>query len=456
MTQSLSPHLLPKTIVVVLGMHRSGTSAVTGALSRLGMSLGGRLVPAAPDNPLGYFENADAVEINETLLLELGRGWDDLRPLPEGWRASAAADAARQRIATWLRHEVPGAETVVLKDPRLCLSFPLWREVFEANGVAVRVVLAHRRLSEVVASLMARDALAPRHALLLALQHVLLAEQSSRGLKRTGSHYDALMAAPAIELTRVLDALQLSSPPVEDLARAVAGFDSQQRHHRHSEAVAGSEDLSEICAAVEVFARSSGVPESLPEAYLAAVMQAAADEAPRLQPDADRLSRARLTAQTFAARIRQLADALASAEALASERLEAQRMLDQRLLSMDAALEASTRRNADALASIQALRPALAHAEQLALERLETSAALDRALADVTGLAVSRLETMRALDARVLETEALLTSSRLEARALASDLSRLQEQVTWMQSSWSWRLTRPLRVIARWLGRASP
>ena len=70
---------MASTAILVLGMHRSGTSALTAALHGLGASLGGELVAANHDNPGGYFENAAAVTAHETLLAELDRGWEDLR-----------------------------------------------------------------------------------------------------------------------------------------------------------------------------------------------------------------------------------------------------------------------------------------------------------------------------------------------------------------------------------------
>src|ERR1700690_93442 len=73
------------TALVVLGMHRSGTSALTGMLHHLGVALGSRLMAASPDNPRGYWEHSDIVATHERLMAALGWGWDDIRSLPAGF-----------------------------------------------------------------------------------------------------------------------------------------------------------------------------------------------------------------------------------------------------------------------------------------------------------------------------------------------------------------------------------
>ncbi|HEY9142813.1 MAG TPA: hypothetical protein VIM90_02130, partial [Arenimonas sp.] len=121
--------------LIVLGMHRAGTSALAGALDALGVPLGRQMVPAQADNPGGYWENAEGVQIHERLLLALGRGWDDLRPLPEGWLDTEAGLAAAAALEAWLQRDFAGQPLWAFKDPRTCRLLPLWQRVLGRLGI---------------------------------------------------------------------------------------------------------------------------------------------------------------------------------------------------------------------------------------------------------------------------------------------------------------------------------
>jgi len=66
-----------KKIVFVLGMHRSGTFAITRVLNLLGFELGDNILEAKPDNSKEYWENKDIVESHERILELMGQRWDD-------------------------------------------------------------------------------------------------------------------------------------------------------------------------------------------------------------------------------------------------------------------------------------------------------------------------------------------------------------------------------------------
>ena len=66
-----------KKCLVVLGMHRSGTSAFAGILDLLGVNLGTRMLETQPDNPTGFFENKYVVLANDCILETLNSSWYD-------------------------------------------------------------------------------------------------------------------------------------------------------------------------------------------------------------------------------------------------------------------------------------------------------------------------------------------------------------------------------------------
>ena len=69
-------------MILILGMHRSGTSALAGGVAALGAGFGERLMQAVPDqNAKGFWEDLDVVSIDDRVLLALGRTWDSIEPI---------------------------------------------------------------------------------------------------------------------------------------------------------------------------------------------------------------------------------------------------------------------------------------------------------------------------------------------------------------------------------------
>jgi hypothetical protein len=80
--------------VLVLGMHRSGTSALAGALEAMGFDLGPEddVMPADIGNPEGYFELLSVVRANDDLLARFGGRWDSPPNFAPGWSEDDAAN----------------------------------------------------------------------------------------------------------------------------------------------------------------------------------------------------------------------------------------------------------------------------------------------------------------------------------------------------------------------------
>jgi O-antigen biosynthesis protein len=187
--------LAGSTALVVLGMHRSGTSALTGMLHHLGVALGEHLMPATQDNPRGYWEHADIVKVHERLMAALGWAWDDIRSLPPGFERSEPAQAAWAELTAILDRDFAGAPLWGVKDPRLCRVMPLWSALLTAERVTPCFLLALRHPLDVAASLAARDRIGVARGLLLWLGHLLDAERATRGGERVIVWYEDLIGA---------------------------------------------------------------------------------------------------------------------------------------------------------------------------------------------------------------------------------------------------------------------
>lgn len=223
---SKSPASEPKTsskptAVVILGMHRSGTSALTRVCNILGVDLSDNLLPPAEgNNETGFWEHLDAVVTNEELLVAFDMFWDDPRALPGGWTETEAAKAARKKILSFLKTDFGTAPLWGIKDPRMCRLMPLWGPVIEELGADPAYIIMQRHPLEVVRSLHQRDGLSNGRGMVLWLRHVIEAERATRGKRRAFVSYDALMQdwQPAIE--GLAEQLGLHLDAVTDTTRA--------------------------------------------------------------------------------------------------------------------------------------------------------------------------------------------------------------------------------------------
>jgi hypothetical protein len=170
--------------LVVLGMHRGGTSAIAGCLQRLGVDFGPRLMPANPDNARGYYEHLDIVRLHDRLLLNAGTSWDDASLRPPGWLDAEGLGRFREELSALLARDFGAAPLWGIKDPRLCRLLPWWAPVWEELGSEPLFVIALRDPRQVAASLGRRDGMTLPKAYRLWLLHLLEAERESRGRQR--------------------------------------------------------------------------------------------------------------------------------------------------------------------------------------------------------------------------------------------------------------------------------
>lgn len=250
----------PRLAFLVLGMHRSGTSALTRVLSLCGVSLPRQMIPAGERNERGYFESQAIWRHHEALLEEAGTSWFDPSPLPPAWFDSPAAADWVERLAEAVRHEFGESRTFVLKDPRICRLLPLWRRVLAEVGAEPRCVLPLRHPNEVAGSLGRSEGIAERHGLLLWLDYMLTAERDSRDLPRSFVLFDDLLADWRTAVARIGRDLDYRFPRRSREAEAEidAFLTPDLRHERVCDATAGIGTLHPWLDAVWRWALAAG------------------------------------------------------------------------------------------------------------------------------------------------------------------------------------------------------
>lgn len=223
-----------KKLIIILGMHRSGTSAVAGALSLLGVDFGRHLMPAAFDNEKGYFENLDVYNVNEAVLSLLGSSWDSVLTLPPEWWRSGELAFYKQHIREIILREFDNGDVFAVKDPRLSRLFPLWQEVLDDLHMDYRFILPVRHPLEVALSLVKRNNFTVEKGALLWTEYNIEAERHTRAHQRIIMSYSEFLERPEDFLQALAGKFSIGdSQRVREAMPAVRGFlEPALRHHR--------------------------------------------------------------------------------------------------------------------------------------------------------------------------------------------------------------------------------
>ena len=205
---------------VVLGMHRSGTSMLSGLLvTACGYNVGGPLIGSAFDNEKGFFERIDVVLQNDAFMGGQDISWS------AGVRDYDAEKALKQKDNGKVKFKEgeralkflndPANAPWLQKDPRMCITLKTWLKLLDKEPA---VVFTYRHPMEVAMSLNKREKnFGIEHGLRLWIVYNMRAVQNSQGLCRVLSSNDAILADPLNEVQRISDELTskcgVPSPP---------------------------------------------------------------------------------------------------------------------------------------------------------------------------------------------------------------------------------------------------
>ena len=202
-----------RVAILVAGMHRSGTSAVSRVLNLVGCDLPKTLMkPHSDYNTVGFWESKPISDLNRNALLSIGSDWKDWRPFDSDWHASLKAGSFREEAQALLHQEFGDSRLFVLKDPRLCRLLPFWSEVLETFGAEPRIVLPIRNPLDVAMSLKRRDGIDVFCGYLIWLRYVLEAELESRNLRHAYLRYDTILSEPYAVMDRLGRDIDVSWP----------------------------------------------------------------------------------------------------------------------------------------------------------------------------------------------------------------------------------------------------
>jgi hypothetical protein len=194
------------SVVVVLGVHRGGTSVVTRALSALSVNIGYDLMPATSDNLKGYFEDREINLLNIELLDAMGCSWRTLI-VPE--TPSELTEKFSRHARVLIGERFAASSIWAFKDPRVTRLLPFWQHVLTEAGFRVVYALSNRHPLSVADSLAKRDGMPRGQALGLWLMYQV---SGLRAVLRNGGivvDYDLMLQDPEAQLRRLSSFLGL-------------------------------------------------------------------------------------------------------------------------------------------------------------------------------------------------------------------------------------------------------
>jgi len=114
--------------IIVLGMHRSGTSCLTGSLEQAGLYLGD-VNRTAPYNAKGNQENRTIMDLNDAVLSGSGAAWDHPPKSPPVW-SKEHRDLRDKILASY-----PDDQIIGFKEPRTLFTLDGWLEAIPETGL---------------------------------------------------------------------------------------------------------------------------------------------------------------------------------------------------------------------------------------------------------------------------------------------------------------------------------
>jgi hypothetical protein len=204
--------------ICVLGMHRSGTSALAKVLNILGVDLGPneQMLQPHPLNPKGFWEQESIMNLNERLLGHLGGNWYTIPNLPDGWEDQPDLHPFREEALETLGNLFGNCPLWGFKDPRTCITLPFWRPLVPN----LEYIVCLRNPRDVALSLSQNHGIPIERGAHLWMTYILSALRHSQGGRRCYLFFENLLEDPRTETNRLAGFLGFDPSFVAEEQRA--------------------------------------------------------------------------------------------------------------------------------------------------------------------------------------------------------------------------------------------
>ena len=151
-------------VVFITGMHRSGSSALSRAMTTLGIHHSTNLMNASEDNKKGYWEDNDFISFNDDLLRRTGQLWEEPKLIKTDELLMLAEEKASE-ASSLLKDKIENKRITCLKDPRLCNLAPFWKQICKINRTPYHFIASYRDPLSTAISIQIRDSINAEKAL---------------------------------------------------------------------------------------------------------------------------------------------------------------------------------------------------------------------------------------------------------------------------------------------------
>jgi glycosyltransferase involved in cell wall biosynthesis len=221
-------------VIIVLGMHRSGTSVLSRSLNIFGFKHGNKLLEKGFDNPKGYFEDYDIVELNDKILKKLNINWNLFFPTVRYSFSKNDFIEYTEEAVLLLQRKINLNPFFIIKDPRLCRLLFFWKNVFKILKIKTFYVFSIRDPINIALSLKKRNNFYPEQAFMLWFEYLLFAVNDTLEEQTVFIEYDKILDFPKKEIERIGTILNIKNRINNlELKNFTNSFlDSNLNHHR--------------------------------------------------------------------------------------------------------------------------------------------------------------------------------------------------------------------------------
>ena len=218
-------------LALICGMHRSGTSLVAKAFELFGFELGESLMAPGKDNPKGFFEDVDVVDLNERLLQQMSGDWD-LPPQAVGSEIIWSSEDLQAGVEL-LKYKFQNHKRLAIKDPRICLLMAYWQAVVHEVDCELYVCIVYRNPLDIEASLKDRNQfpMEVAHRLTEYYWNTFLSNAPPQSVVIA---YDEIVKNPDASLAKLGDWLGIPTIQAKRSSYLNTFIDTRLRHHAHT------------------------------------------------------------------------------------------------------------------------------------------------------------------------------------------------------------------------------